>query len=173
MPLRLHTLLLGAALIAGVACSTPTEPVDFSEPATSPAAIVRVTNQYVGDQRVFDSLRVDSASGIWHRTRCGPVSAALADCGSSTVMRDSGVVNGALRASLFARMRQPAFLALAAEYRRTGVTPADRAAERLDVIQNGRRKAIDWESGAEVPTPVTSIVCRLQAAQNPMILCYD
>lgn len=170
---RRHTRLLGAALLACVSCSTPTEPANTTVPTTAPASLVRVVDQYAGGQWVFDSLHVDSASGIWRRTRCGPASATMPICGGSTEVRDSGVVIAEYRASLFARARQPAFLSLNDEYRRTGVTPPDGSIESLAVIQNGRRKTVRWESGAAVPNTVFALVCHLEVARGSLILCAE
>ena len=138
-----------------------------------PGAIIRVTNEYAGGQRRFDSLRVDSATGIWRRTRCGPVSASVTNCGTSAVQRDSGEIIGIYRTSLFARARRAEFVALQAEYRRTGVTPPDGSTDLLEVIQNGRRKRVRWESGVDLPNPIGGFLCNLDAARGALILCAD
>lgn len=166
---RLLPIILGL-----VACADePTSPSGLSDADGAPAQIVYVRDEYAGGSRVLDSLVVDSSSGTWRHTVCGPIPAVGMTCGPTTTRVDQGVITAAIRASLFERARRPDFRALRRDYPRTGVTPPDLAAYHLEIVQNDVRQTVRWESGVAIPDVVTALACRLEQARGWLGLCAD
>lgn len=139
-----------------------------------PGQVVYVTNSYAGGQRLVDSLVIDSASGRWSQSQCGPVSAVGTTCELRDFRTVTGTMESFLRMPLFERARRSDFQSLQRDYRRGGgQVPPDAATYLLQVVQNGRRRTVSWESGATIPPAIQSFLCRLLAAQGALILCAE
>ncbi len=167
---------LSLPVIAGLlACGSgaPTGSDGFTDATGVPAHVVYVTHAFAGGQQMVDSLVVDSAGGRWRLRQCGPVSATGAVCGIGDFRTDTGTVSPLLRAPLFERARRPDFRLLRRDYARTGNRPPDALMHRLDIVQNGRRQTVVWETGAAVPEAAESFVCLLQQARGALVLCRD
>jgi hypothetical protein len=138
-----------------------------------PGEIVYVTNSIAGGQRMLDSLHLDSATGRWSQSQCGPVSASSGVCDQSNTRTDIRTVELFMRVPVFERARRSDFRTLRREYHRTGSIPPDVTTNVLHIVQNGRRRTVSWESGATLPRPLTAFLCRLQQAQGALILCSE
>ena len=71
-----------------------------------PGQVVYVTNSYAGGQRLVDSLVIDSASGRWSQSQCGPVSAVGTTCEPRDFRTVTGTMESFLRVPLFERARR-------------------------------------------------------------------
>jgi hypothetical protein len=160
-----------AAICASVqACKS--DSVTGSDDATdAPAQVVMVTTSIAGGQRLVDSLHIDSTSGKWSLSQCGPVSAMTAPC--SEFRTQGGTMEAFLRDPLFERARRPDFAALRREYRRTGQLPPDITTHILRIVQGGRQRELTWESGVELPPALSSFLCRLLQSRGALVLCAD
>ena len=158
-----------------VACRAESIAVDdtLSDATGVRGEIVYVTNAFAGGQRLLDSLQLDSASGRWSESQCGPVSATAGACDQSNLRTDIRTVESFLRVPVFERARRPDFTALRREYHRSGVVPPDVTAHLLHIVQNGKRRTISWETGATLPPAVDAFLCRLQQARGALILCSE
>jgi hypothetical protein len=158
-----------------LACSSSSVTGDdgLTNAAGTPGQVVYVTTSFAGGQRLVDSLMIDSASGRWSQSQCGPVSATAAPCDEDSFQTVTGTMESFLRVPLFERARRSDFQSLQRDYRRGGVTPPDGMTHQLQVVQNGRRRTVSWESGATIPPTVETFLCWLQAARGALILCAE
>ncbi len=169
-------LLANAALCVNVlACraSSISGGDGLTDAAGVSGQIVYVTNAFAGGQRLLDSLEIDSASGRWSQSQCGPVSATGAMCDQGDFRTARGTVEPFLRLPLFERARRSDFHALRRDYPGSGTVPPDVVMHLLHIVQNGRRQTISWESGAALPPAVDSFLCRLQLARGALIICRE
>ena len=174
--LRVSRLMTGLALGAFLsACqsSSVTGGEGLTPAAGTPSQVVYVTNSVAGGQRVIDSLVIDSASGNWSQSQCGPRSATDALCAARDFVTVSGNMESYLRVPLFERARRTDFQMLRSEYRRTGVIPPDAVTHVLQIVQNGRRRTVTWESGATIPPAISSYLCALLVSRGWLISCAD
>ena len=176
--LRMRPSRLLAALTLGVgrfACNSTsvTDSGGVTSAMGAPAQVVYVTNSVAGGQRMVDSLVIDSASGRWSESQCGPTSATAAPCEARDFRTVNRTMESFMRVPLFERARRSDFQALQRDYRRTGATPPDLTTHVLQIVQNGRRRTVTWESGATIPPAVSSFLCRLLAARGALIRCAD
>lgn len=167
-------MLAAAALCLGaLACKS--DAIAGGEGVTEapgePAQVVFVVTSVVGGHRLLDSLQIDSTSGRWSLSQCGPVNASHVTC--SDFRTDTGTMEPFLRAPLFERAGRPDFNALRREYRRNGQLPPDVATFVLNVVHNGRRHLVTWDSGAELPPALEAFLCRLQQSRGALILCRE
>ena len=160
-----------AAVCASVQACTSDSVTGSDRTTDAPAQVVMVTTSIAGGQRVVDSLHIDSTSGRWSLSQCGPVSATAATCGAFRT--DSGRMEAFLRDPLFERARRPDFAALRREYRRTGQLPPDLTTSILRIVQGGRQREVTWEAGAELPPALSSFLCRLLQSRGALILCAE
>ena len=167
--------LLVPAVLCSISLACRAESIsgdDLLTDATGvPGEIVYVTNSIAGGQRMLDSLHLDSASGRWSQSQCGPVRATSGVCDASSMRTDIRTVESFMRVPVFERARRFDFLAVRREYHRVGVVPPDVTTHVLHIVQNGRRRTISWESGAILPPAVEAFLCRLQQARGALILC--
>ena len=171
----LLSLLAGTSL-GMLACtsSSVTGEDGLSNAAGMPGQVVYVTNSLAGGQRVVDSLVIDSASGRWSQSQCGPISAVGTTCEPRDFRTVTGTMESFLRVPLFERARRPDFRSLQPDYRRSGgQVPPDGGTHFLEIVQNERRRTITWESGATIPPAIESFLCRLLAARGALILCAE
>lgn len=144
----------------------------LTEATGVPGHVLFVSIAYAGGQRTVDSLLVDSTSGRWRRSECGPTSASSA-CTVNEVRLDSGTVMASFTAPLFERARRSDFRAMRRNYPREGVVPPDVVTYTLHVVQNGIRQIVSWEGGATRPVAVDGFLCRLEQARGGFVLCSD
>jgi hypothetical protein len=166
--------LTGVTLAIGVlACDSSSVTGDDggTDAKGVPAQVVYVTNSVAGGQRLIDSLTIDSASGTWSQSQCGPVSATTATC--SDFRTATGTMEAFMRDPLFERARRSDFAALQREYRRSGQLPPDLTTNVLRIVQGGRRRELMWESGVDLPSALQSFLCRLQQSRGALILCAE
>ena len=173
---RAFSLLAGAALsIGALACQSSSVTGDggVTNAMGVPGQVVYVTNSYAGGQHVVDSLVIDSASGRWSQSQCGPLS-AVGTCAPGDFRTVTRTMESFLRVPLFDRARRSDFQSLKRDYRRAGgEVPPDAVTHILQIVQNGRRRTVSWESGATIPPAIQSFLCRLLAAQGALILCAE
>ena len=169
-PRILPPLVLFALGTGLLACdSASVAPVGVESDA--PARVILVTTSVAGGQRLIDSLQIDSTSGNWSESQCGPVSATVGTC--QDFRTTTGTMEAFLRDPLFDRIRRPDFAALRLEYRRSGAMPPDLSTSTLRIVANGRARDITWESGAELPGALQSFLRRLQQSRGALILCAE
>lgn len=168
------SLLTVAAIAAGgFALASCSESSAAPDPAVGPSKIVWVTDAYAGGQRVLDSTVVDSLTGRWTVTRCGPVAATAPICQPADTRLTNGVVDTTYRRILFQRTRRADFVALRTEYPLIGVVPPDLLVQELKVTVNQRVQTVKWRSGSAPLVTVDSFVCLLQQAMGSLILCAN
>ena len=171
---RSVSLFLVLVLAGTVACgSAPTASNGIFDAPGAPAQVIHVVDAYAGGSHQRDSLVVDSSSGRWTLHRCGPISAGGAICEEGFTQLFTGDVIAPLRFTLFERARRADFRRLRLRYERSGVTPPDLVAHTLHVIQNGQRQTVSWESGAQIPDAIESLLCRLEQARGGFVNCAD
>lgn len=168
---RISALLAGVALGADLLACGSDSVTAAGDETDAPAQVTFVTTSIAGGQRVVDSLQIDSTSGNWSQSQCGPVSATSDTC--RDYRTSSGKMEAFLRDPLFDRSRKPDFAALSREYRRSGAVPPDAATSTLRIVANGRQREIRWESGAELPRALEAFLCRLQQSRGALILCAE
>ena len=167
---RLSHLLASLALGAGLlACesSSATGPDGTTKAKGVPAQVVYVTHQFWEGQRFVDSTVIDSASGRWSFSTCGPRSATGASCGPRDFLTHTGTVQSFLLDSLFARARRADFEELQRYYR--GIS--DVSITSLQIVQNGRRRAVMWEGAINLPPAVRSFQCRIMLSLEAQPPC--
>jgi hypothetical protein len=167
--LRNLTIVSASSLIFA-ACSTGAA---APEEVAGPSSIVWVTDAYAGGQRVLDSTVVDSATGRWTVTRCGPVVATGPICRAADYRMTTGIVDTVFQRLLFQRVVRSDFVALLADYPQVGIVPPDLLVQQLNVTVNQRRQSIRWRSGSAAPVTVGSFTCLLQQSMGIPILCAN
>ena len=143
------------------------------EVVAGPSRIVWVSEAFAGGQRVLDSTVVDSLSGRWTVTTCGPVSATAPICGASDTRRTTGTMDTAYRRLLFERALRSDFAAIRADYPQVGVVPPDLRVQALNVTVNQRMQSVRWRTASATPAAAESFTCLLQQAMGSLILCAN
>ena len=167
----LRALSLVAVLACAQACGSDSVAGVGTDANGKPAQVVLVTTSIAGGQRVVDSLHIDSTSGNWSESECGPVSATTATC--TDFRTATGKMEAFMRDPLFERARKSDFAALQREYRRSGHVPPDITTNVLRIVQGGRQRELMWESGVDLPPALQSFLCRLQQSRGALILCAE
>ncbi len=161
---------IAAAGLALAACASSSA---GPEVVAGPSRIVWVTDAYAGGQRVLDSTVVDSLSGRWTVTRCGPVAATGPICGAVDSRMTTGTMDTAYRLLLFERVLRSDFAALRADYPQVGVVPPELRVQALNVTLNQRRQTVRWGTASAIPPAAESCTCFLQQAMGSLILCAN
>lgn len=164
-----YLLAIGTGLLLASCAGSSAGP----EVAAGPSRIVWVADSYAGGQRVLDSTVVDSLSGRWTVTRCGPVAATAPICRPSDARTTTGTVDTTFRRLLFQRLGRSDFVALRADYAQVGVVPPDLFVQELNVTLNGRVQTVRWRTASAIPVAADSFTCLLQQSMGSLILCAN
>ncbi len=136
----------------------------------TPARVISLSISHAGGHEVRQQVIVDSATQHFAVTRCDDAPIA-APCTDLRLTYDGTTPSNAL-VDLFAATTTPGFRALNSSYSApAGVTPPDGGSTRLEVVRNGTRRVITWESSAYLPSSLVTVNCLLLSAQLMMILC--